>query len=73
MEQVDIPIYLYERVYKYKSIWGCGEKKQPPNIHHHHNKNKNHNHTTPAVAQKVWFSVSEENSGKTAAEAQANP
>lgn len=29
MEQVDIPIYLYEIVYKYKGIWGCG---QPKNI-----------------------------------------
>lgn len=27
MEQVDIPIYLYEIVYKYKGIWGCGQLK----------------------------------------------
>jgi len=27
MEQVDIPIYFYEIVYKYKAIWGYGQLK----------------------------------------------
>lgn len=77
MEQVDIPIYLYEIVYKYKSIWGCWKKtpqtthKKPPPPQQ---KQNNNNHTTPEMAQKIWFSISEETFRENCAvEDQANP